>query len=89
VLFCLRPLRPMATILYLQLVQSVTAREVVEFRRRRISDIKPREMREDWIHVANSRVSNSTPGTISRPGATRTTALSSITGGKDTRAPLL
>ena len=47
----LRPLRPMATVLDLQLVQFEAAREFVEFRRGWIGDVIPRKVRKDGNHA--------------------------------------
>jgi hypothetical protein len=44
VLFGLRALRAMATVLNLQFVQLEAARKLIEFWRRRIGDIKPLQM---------------------------------------------
>ena len=46
VLFGLGPLRPMATVLDLKLVQSEARRKFVEFGRSRICDVIPRQVRE-------------------------------------------
>ena len=47
----LGPLRPMATVLDLQLVQLEAAREFVEIQRCWIGDVIPRKMRKDGNHV--------------------------------------